>query len=279
MTAEPAPPTGEFCVRCGAVGRPLTEGICADCFAATHPIVQPPVHARVVLCPTCGARQIGSHWERAGSVAQLTAEDLAPLLRPHPEAGIRRIAWEETGRNPHVREMRGVIDVDFRGTERSVAVEFPVQLEHRTCPECSRRSGHYYTALLQLRGPEGRRPSGHREALERLHRLWDQEMPEIRASWRAALSWEERRPEGFDFYLTDTVSARALARHLKRRLGATLTESPSLYGRKDGRDLYRVTFCLRVPPEPAPGELPGTTPRRRGRSAPAPAPTRRPLER
>ncbi len=263
MTPPSPAAEGEFCVVCGRTDRPITDGECADCYAKHHALVGVADHPVVVLCPTCGAREVGNHWERSGAPTFLTPEDLVPQLRPHEEVGIRRIEWEETGSNPLVREMRAVVHVRFRGLERTVAVEFPVAIEHRTCPECSRKSGHFYTALIQLRGPEGR-PVGRRtDDRPRLHRIWDRAMTEARGEWKRALSWEEARPEGWDFYLVDNVQARALARWLKARLGATLTEAPTLYGRKDGRDLYRVTYCLRVP---RPGEGTAAVPAPGGRS-------------
>jgi nonsense-mediated mRNA decay protein 3 len=255
---------GEFCVVCGRTDVPIEEGVCADCFAQRTPLLGVVDHPSVTLCPTCGARMVGAHWERAGAPTLLTPEDLLPLLQPLEQVGIRRVTWEETGLNPLVREMRAVASVRFRGTERSVAVEFPVHIEHRSCAECSRKSGHYYTALLQLRGPEGRSSVPPKEERTRLRRLWERWIPDARGEWRRALSFEEERPEGWDFYLVDTVAARALARWLKQRCGGSLSASPSLYGRKDGRDVYRVTFCLRVPHAqgPAPRRATGAAPAR-----------------
>ncbi len=248
-------PGGEFCVRCGRTGVPVTEGVCAACFAEHEPLVGVADHPRVVLCPTCGARSRGLHWERAGTPPHLTPEDLLPFLRPHPEVGIRSVRWEEGGLNPLVRQLRAEIRIGVRGLERTVSREFPVLIEHRSCPECSRRAGHYFTAVIQLRGPEGRSTGARREERSRLHAVWDRAVAESRADWRRAMSWEEELPEGYDFFFIDTVSARAMARWLKRRLDATLSESPTLYGRKDGQDIYRVTFCLRVPrPAAPPGE-------------------------
>jgi nonsense-mediated mRNA decay protein 3 len=268
MSAAEGPgPPGEFCVVCGRTDVPLVEAVCADCYARSHPLVTAPAHSLVVLCPTCGARLVRSHWERAGSSTMLAPEDLLPILRSHEEVGIRKVEWDESGRNPLLREMRAVVHLRFRGTERTVAVEFPVHIEHRTCPDCSRKSGHYYTALIQLRGPEGRPVGRRHDERPRLHRLWDRALAEARPEWRTALSWEEARPEGWDFYLVDTVSARSLARWLKARWGASLSESPSLYGRKDGRDIYRVTYCLRVPRAPAGGDAgPSGRPERRARA-------------
>lgn len=239
----------EFCVVCGRTVPGIVDGVCPDCYAGRHPLIATGPRPTVTLCPTCGARLVGSHWERRGAASLLTPEDLLPLLVLHPEVGIRTVRWEESGRNPLLRELRGTFALRFRGTERELAVPFEVHIIHRTCPECSRRSGHYYTARIQLRGPEGRRSGPAAELRQRLAALFDALAPEFRDEWKEALSWKEALPEGWDYYLTDTLAARAVARLLKERLGGELKESASLYGRKDGHEVYRVTLRLRVPRE------------------------------
>lgn len=249
----------EFCVVCGRADVPVVDGVCADCYAERHPLVEAPGRPTVVLCPTCGARKVGEHWERTGaSPTLLSAEDLNPLLRIHEEAALRRVRWEEVGSDPVLREYRGEASVRFRGTERTVPLRLSLKVQHRTCPECSRRSGRFFTSIVQLRGPEGRQRLPARELREALAGPFERALEETPKEWRRALSWKEALPEGWDYYLTDTTSARALARHMKSRLGASLTESATLWGRKDGRDVYRVTFCLRVPLGPA--RVRGTAP-------------------
>lgn len=241
------PASGEFCVLCGRTGRPLVDGVCADCEAGRRTLVSARPHATVVLCPTCGAREVGKHWERAGSSALLGSEDLTPFLVPDDEVAIRRVEWEETGSNPLLKNIHGDVHVRFRGLERVVPVDFTTRIVHRSCPDCSRRSGHYYTATIQLRGPE---EGSHRKAPElraRLAEVWDATMPSARADWRSHHSWTERKPEGWDHFFTETLAARNVARLFKDRFGAEVKESASLAGRKDGRDLYRVTFAVRLP--------------------------------
>ncbi|HLY77401.1 MAG TPA: 60S ribosomal export protein NMD3 [Thermoplasmata archaeon] len=241
------PATGEFCVLCGRTGLPLVDGVCAECEAARRTFVSIQPHATVVLCPTCGAREVGKHWERAGTSALLGSEDLTRFLVPDDEVAIRRIEWNETGSNPLLKQLHGDVHVRFRGLERVVPIDFTVRLVHRTCPDCSRRSGHYYTALIQLRGPE---EGSHRKAPElraRLAEIWDATIPGARADWRNHHSWTERKPEGWDHFFTETMAARNVARLFKDRFGATIKESATLYGMKEGRDLYRVTFAVRLP--------------------------------
>jgi nonsense-mediated mRNA decay protein 3 len=240
----------EFCVVCGATGRDLVDGVCAECAADRTKLVTAPQRVVVTICPTCGARPVGTRWEGAGSSSLLTATDLTPHVQVHSEVGLRRVDWEERSYTPTVREFEGTAHVGFRGAERSVQFPMSVRIDHRTCPECSRKSGKYFTATLQLRGPaEG--PFEKSPALrDRLETQWNRMLNEARPDWKRAVSWLEPLPEGFDCFFTDTLAARAMARLAKARFGASLKESATLFGRKDGRDVYRVTFCLRFPRPP-----------------------------
>lgn len=248
---------GEFCVVCGATGRPLADGVCPECAADRTPLLRIRNRVEVTMCPTCGARRTGQSWGRSGASTLLTSEDLVPFLKFHPEAGLRRIEWEEVSATPTVREYLGHAHVVFRGVERTVELPFSVRIDHRTCPECSRRSGRYFTAIVQLRGPENERPAEKAPALRaRLDREWEKIWREARPDWRRALSWREELPEGWNCFFSDTLAARGVARLAKQRYGASLKESASLFGRKDGRDVYRVTFCLRFPRPPSHSSAP-----------------------
>lgn len=238
----------EFCVVCGRTDRPLTDGLCAECAADRTRLVGFEGHPSVTVCPTCGARKVGQHWERRGSSPTLlTGDDLTPLLTVHPEVGIRRVRWTEGEGDPLQRLYLAEADLRFRGMERTVAVDVPVRLKGVTCPECSRRTGHYYTAVIQVRGTSERLRGSSAALRERLEGAFERILTDAKPEWREAFSWREALPEGWDYYLVDTLAARSVARLAKSRLGAQLKESATLWGRRNGKDVYRVTFCLRVP--------------------------------
>ncbi|MCI4351647.1 MAG: 60S ribosomal export protein NMD3 [Thermoplasmata archaeon] len=245
--------TGEFCASCGRTDRPLVDGVCAECTLKKRPLVTVPESAMIVICPTCGARQRGRHWEREGAPMNLGSEDLAPFLTVDPEAGVRRVRWTETLAGETVRRFEGVADVRFRGLDTPVPLRLLVRTEHRVCPTCSRRTGNFFTAILQLRGPDERLRSHAADLREYLAQEWDRLVPELRGEWRKALTRREELPEGWNLYVTDTQAARGIARHLKSRTGATLKESATLWGRRNGQDVYRVTFRLRFPVPPSVG--------------------------
>jgi nonsense-mediated mRNA decay protein 3 len=242
----------EFCVVCGATGRPLTDGVCASCAADRTVLLRAPERAVVVICPHCCARKSGAVWKRAGASPLLTAEDLAPLVTPHPEVALREIQWEETASTATVRDFEGTARVRFRGIEREVPVRMSVKTEHQSCTDCSRKSGRYYTAVIQLRGAAGRSREKPPALRARLEGIWAEILAESRPDWRRSVSWQEDLPEGWDVFFTDTLAARAIAKIGKQKFGASVKESATLFGRKDGQDVYRVTFCLRFPKEDAP---------------------------
>jgi 60S ribosomal export protein NMD3 len=247
LTREDSAMAGEFCVVCGRSDVPLVDGVCADCYAKQHTLVRAPEQALVVICPTCGSRQVRRHWEREGAPPNLSSEDLAPLLEILPEVGLRRTRWTETMAGETVRRLEGEADVLFRGTERTVPLSLTVRIESRTCPTCSRRSGNYYTAIIQLRGPEERRRPPATVLRTQIADAYDRIATDFRADWRKAITRREALPEGWNLYLTDTLAARGIARMIKSRTGGDLKESATLWGRRKGQDVYRVTFRLRLP--------------------------------
>jgi len=240
--------SSEFCVVCGRTGRPLVDGVCAECAADRTPLVTVPEQVEVVQCPQCGARWSRGRWSRSGTPLVLSSEDLEPFLSVHPEVAVRELRWEERSRRASVREIEGTARVRFRGLDRTVPLAFHARVEARTCTECGRRSGRYYTAVLQLRGEAASRTRRPKELRQRLETVWDALRQEARPDWRNAVGWREELKEGLDVFFTDTLAARAVARLAKQRFGVPIVESASLFGRKDGVDVYRVTFCLRFPP-------------------------------
>lgn len=237
----------EFCVVCGRTGLRLEGGVCSTCAADRTLLLDVTDHPVVVLCPTCGSRKRGDSWTKGEVSPGLMISDLEPFLRAKEGAMVAGLRFEEAGEDRLLRKIEGTATLRFREVQREFPLRFQIRLEHRSCPDCSRRSGRFYTSVIQLRGPEGRRRQNSAELRGWLWKRWEEALPDARANWRRALSWSEPLKEGWDVYLTDTEAAKALARWLKRRLGGTLTESPSLWGRKDGKDVYRVTFCLRLP--------------------------------
>ena len=227
--------------------RRWSTGSARNAPAAGSPSLRSPSTRRWSSAPVAGPDARTATGNGPGELAVVTATDLAPFLVIHPEVGVREVRWEERQATATVRTLVGHARVSFRGIERNVELAVDVRLVSRSCPECSRKSGRYYTAIVQLRGPSERLIEKSRDLRARLDRRWTELLRDTRPDWQRAMSWREERPEGWDVYFTETLAARSVARLAKQKFGIRPVESATLFGRKDGRDVYRVTFCLRFP--------------------------------
>lgn len=113
------------------------------------------------------------------------------------------------------------------------------------CERCSKIHGKYYEALLQVRAA-GRRLTADelQQVAAKVHSLASDKGKSTRAEFIAK---EEEVDGGLDFQLGTINRAKAIARTLAGQLGGRITELSKLAGAKLGKELYRVTFLVRLP--------------------------------
>jgi len=115
-------------------------------------------------------------------------------------------------------------DGDVIGIERPVRLDVTIT----TCPRCSRISGGYYEAIIQLRGD---RKKCEKQAAMILKRLVK----------KTFISKTEEKEEGIDIYVGDSKAVVGLM----GELGVRALITKKLVGRDEGKTLYRTTFLVR----------------------------------
>lgn len=227
-----------FCVECGAEGE-VHDGLCKDCFIKRGHFVDVPENVDIVLCAHCGALLVGAHWEHVEDTldhAVKSSIKVAKGVELHPELHIE----DEDERN--FRVTVGLhIQIHDKDIEFFDSRETRVRIKQGTCQECSRQRGFYYEAIVQLRAK-------HRK-------LTDDEIEEALANARknaadsgSFVSKVVEVKGGVDIYMGKMRDGKALAVSLAARNGASTAETRTLAGRKDGKDLYRWTLLVRMPP-------------------------------
>lgn len=240
-------PTG-FCVVCGKEGVKLYGALCGECLARKVPPASIPERIALTVCPFCGARQRGRHWESGPPPGFFHGRDLDPFLTVNQPFILKETAWEESGQNPAIRIFSGNAALRIGNVSVSVPLKTEMKVISHTCPACSRKGGKYYTAKIQLRQSEETSVArSAQEFRDAARRIWDDFLMESRREWRESIGWDEELREGIDIFVTDTSTAKSMARALKTKVGATVKESASLWGVKDGRRTYRTTLLLRFP--------------------------------
>lgn len=236
------------CPLCGREVAELTSGLCAQCTSERRPFLHVPEYADVTKCAHCG------RLERRGSfvLAPSEKEELVRLALPdHVDVDLdvadseidTRLLWED--------ERNAIAQLRLTGSFQGHAIvregETRVRLKQTACPDCSRRYGGYFEAIVQIRAADERilRVEGDRV----MHTVADiLERYEGEQRTGAYASKTEHVRGGYDLYMGSQEVGRLLARELAERYGADYAESSKLVGRRDGRDLMRFTLRVRLPP-------------------------------
>ena len=240
-----------FCVECGKEGETY-DGLCAECHLKRRRFVSLPEVLDVQVCGECFAVRIGKKWMDALSIEKAIQMGLEDVLVKGKSVGEARLKVELTERD--ARNYLAEADVEFEAGNFSASKSFKVnvRLKKDTCQRCGKKSGHYYEAVIQLRGPpEDYGPS----RLEAAREIIVSKVEKLGGQSRSIfISKEERTHGGYDFYLSSNTTAKAIARDLTRMFGASSKTSDSLAGRKDGQDLVRMTYLVRIP-DYRPGDI------------------------
>ncbi|HVO77458.1 MAG TPA: NMD3-related protein, partial [Methanomassiliicoccales archaeon] len=150
---------------------------------------------------------------------------------------------EQADKNNYRVLMRPFIEYSDLTAEEEL--ETTVRIKGAICPRCSKIVGNYYESIIQVRG-RGRKLSERQKEryLEEIDRRVEAAKEENREMF---VSKVEEVPGGLDFYLSSISLGKAISKELADRAGAEVKESSTLVTQKEGRDVYRVTYLVRLP--------------------------------
>ncbi|MEW5748174.1 MAG: NMD3-related protein [Candidatus Thermoplasmatota archaeon] len=234
-----------FCVECGAEGVDMIGSVCRECYAKKHVWARLPDHVDLVLCAHCSSMQLHDDWTDIGSVAEGAEAVLRDALELPGDAALvaLRVSIEE--RDPRNVQASVQVRLSSHGTEFDIPLQTVVRMKRGSCKECSKKMGSYYEAMLQVRTPGGGREGDAEAEVESFVRSRADAMR--KGSRSVFISRVERVRGGLDFYFSTAQAARAIARELQETRCAEYKESSSLWGKRGGEEVSRMTYLVRLP--------------------------------
>lgn len=231
-----------FCVECGSEG-PLYEGLCESCFLQKNQFTLVPKTVDLLRCNHCLEFLIGGSWHRYTSLEEALADAIPIQVRIGAEVtGIQINITPQDMRNYGVELEITVRVYDLEKKERHRTL---VRLKGTSCPRCSRIKGSYFESIIQVRS---RNRHLDRDEMDELMGHIERRVESAAEQSREMfISKVEELHGGFDVYLSSNSLGRAIARELAAMHGAEFKESSSLVGKKEGKDVYRMTFLVRLP--------------------------------
>jgi nonsense-mediated mRNA decay protein 3 len=233
-----------FCVECGSEER-LYGHLCRRCLLSKS-LVTPPQYVIVKKCPGCERVLDGAVWRDTPHEA-VAATALAAETKAHPQ--VDGLAWSVAEFPPEKGEhrVRCWAAATVAGEPLELDFEIGIRVRHEKCQACSRQSGDYYEAIIQLRLEDLSARDAEMELAEEAQMIFGLVDEQFAREENSFITKFTSVKGGIDFYIGSVQVARYIAGRLRNRYGAMVSESPSLIGQKDGRDLYRYSILVRLP--------------------------------
>ncbi len=220
-----------FCVECGKETEETFDGLCIECYVKGKKFFDIPPNINITVCRNCGAYKLESAWVR-GEPDELTRA----FLEEHIEHKDIKNFKVEVGAEGQV-----VCTGEFRGFPIREEGSVEVKIKNSICETCSRMKGGYFEAVLQIRKQGGRMS-------ERELKLSDDVVYKKSSEYPGGyISKREMIHGGVDYYMGDKKMAASVARVLSDMFRGEKDVSSSLIGMKDGREVYRNTYIVRIP--------------------------------
>jgi len=229
---------------CPSCGEP-SDGICERCLAQGRTIAAVPEFLTIKICPTCSDHFFKGRWLKDNLDKAIEHVVEEALTIDADEATVEVVLNEVT--QTMVRA-RLEVDVPYMEDTQHKSLDVNVRVDRASCDRCSRISGGYYESKVQIRA-DRRAPDDAEllRALEIATRTVDSAQKVDRLAFIAKTI---QLKEGLDLYVGTVKAAKRIVRALVREMGGNFSDSAKLVGRRDGKDVYRVTFAVRLPQFP-----------------------------
>lgn len=234
-----------FCPKCG---RPTKEdGVCVHCRLAGTPWFSYEPRVRCIHCPSCGALKQVNTWTDIDRERSSLAQDLArsavhfhpDLKKPYLDIKINDLS---TNRSRAIITLEGILyNEPVRGT-----CEVEIAWQKEQCDRCNRISGNYYEGMVQVRAQE-RIPSPYEVQIVAAIACEIEESLQTGGERLSFISDLNEIRDGLDIVVGSQHIGLLIARRITAELGGRYTTHPKLIGEKNGRQLFRITYSVRLP--------------------------------
>ena len=204
-----------ICPRCGKTSdeKGFIDAFCVDCYEFR---LRLPRGIRIGVCKRCGRMELQGKWQ------QMNRKKISEYI-----AGKCKGDFTGAEYDPDL----GVCSFTFEKGGKQVTVQRPIDAEKETtmCPDCNRSSGGYFEAIVQLRGDAEKVERQAQRLVKQLTR-------------KTFISKVEEMHGGLDLYIGSSKATAAIL----QEMGFKPTVSRKLFGKREGKNLYRVTYAIRA---------------------------------
>ena len=234
-----------FCPKCGKTSE--NEGLCNECRISNTPWFECDNRVKSTHCPSCGAIKQVNTWTDTDRERAVLAPELAKTaIHFHPDVKkpsmIVKVEDNTLNRSTATIALKGLLyNTPVEGT---CTVELIWNKEQ--CDRCNRISGSYYEGNVQVRA-DGRLPGTYELQMSAGIAQTVENSLQAGGERLSFIADMTQTREGLDITVGSQHIGTLISQGIIAQLGGRYTTHPKLVGEKNGRQLFRITYSVRLP--------------------------------
>src|SRR5438552_1800820 len=238
-----------FCVECGKEW-PLDElrgGVCPECYLKKNVLASLKPNVDIEVCVHCHSRKRGEIWlEGHQRLEPIVSEAVRENIHVAKVVDRPHISLDVTPEDERNFSVVAVVEGAAEGVPFRTELRTRSRIKNATCVRCSRVQGGYYEAIVQVRATGREMALVEKRAIKSLASRFIERVVSD-GDRNAFVLRDEDVDTGVDVYMGTTNSGRMLAKAIANEYGGKINEHHKIVGQKDGLDLVRMTFAVRLP--------------------------------
>ncbi|OYT57375.1 hypothetical protein B6U70_02460 [Euryarchaeota archaeon ex4484_162] len=233
-----------FCVECGQEGHIFRNGLCIGCYIKSHSFSNGPKIIDLVRCPHCGSYRYKNSW-LSGDFKEIIQHIIKNSFYVNKE--LKKTGMSiECNETDETTTCKVIVSGFLDGIPVSEKHMLNIRLKKMVCDVCSRRFGGYYEAVLQIRANKRKLSE---DELKMIRSMIEGFVENLRIKGNRGLfiTDTDMRHGGVDFYLSESKPAQTIAKKIYEHFGGEIKQSSKNIGMKNGRQIYRMTYLIRLP--------------------------------
>ena len=233
-----------FCVECGKEDQIYENGVCLNCFLKSNKFTTGPEILDLPVCTHCNSFKFKSLW-----TSELLTNIIIKIVRNTFKISnkLRKITiTPECIEHSNEIECKIHISGFIDKTEITETHEVLIRYRKTVCDTCSKQFGGYHEAIIQVRSDD---KTISKEELIQIRLLVEKQVEILKSKGNHSLFITDVSEEhgGLDFYMSDKGVSLAITKKIQEEYGGIVKQSSKNIGMKDSRQVYRMTYLLRLP--------------------------------
>lgn len=233
-----------FCVECGKDGSIFKDGVCISCYLKTHTFTKGPKVIDLPVCTHCGSFKYKNTWtsDLFGDFIRRLIKNTFQISKELKKIDINTECKETKGGMSCKVYISGFLNDEEITEEHKILV----RQKGTVCNICSKRFGGYHEAIVQIRLDKRKLTN---KELRDIRTVVENIIGELQAKGNRGLFITDIGQEHgrLDFYISEKGPSLIIAKKIQEQYGGTIKQSSKNIGMKDGRQIYRMTYLIRLP--------------------------------